>query len=89
MENLLMALAGILAIGFIWAFVTSNKRKSMINQLNGKVDELSEMISKLNSDLEVSSEEYKNVRMRNGEITIKYKSQIEQLTAKLAELQGG
>lgn len=88
MHNLLLALLGILAIGFVWAFVTSTKRQSIIKALNGKVEDLSNTIDKMSEDLDLSSEEFKNVRLRNGQITIKYKSQIEQLTARIAELEG-
>lgn len=87
MQNLLFVLISILAIGFVWVMITSSKRQSIIKGLNGKVSDLNEKINKLHQELDISSEEFKNVRLRNGQITIKYKSQIEQLNARISELE--
>jgi len=87
MEILFMALSGVLALVLIWSLFSSSKLKSKKKELEQMVEESKASIKKLTSDLEVSTEEFKNLRLRQGGVTIKYKSEIEGLEAKIRELE--
>lgn len=89
MEILFMALSGVLALVLIWSLFSSSKLKSKKAELEQMVEESKKSIKKLNADLDLGSEEFKHLRMRQGQITIKYKSEIEGLEAKIRELEKG
>ncbi len=87
MEILFMALSGVLALVLIWSLFNASKLSSKKKELEQMVEESKKSIKKLSEDLDLSSEEFKNLRMRQGQITIKYKSEIEGLNAKIRELE--
>lgn len=87
MQILFMALSGVLALVLIWSLFSTSKLKTKKKELEQMVEESKESIKKLSEDLDLSSEEFKNLRMRQGQITIKYKSEIEGLEAKIREFE--
>ncbi len=87
MEILFMALSGVLALVLIWSLFNASKLSSKKKELEQMVEESKKSVKKLSEDLDLSAEEFKNLRMRQGQITIKYKSEIEGLNAKIRELE--
>lgn len=76
----IMVVAAVLAVAYFGV-------KSKNSKLASEIGELEKMVEKLNSDLDISSQEYKNLKYRNGQLVIKTHAQEEKFNAQLAALQ--